>query len=839
MGSNDPKTQNAPAPDVGLQIQVRQKDGKPFPGTVNVELRHQILSDRREARAVDGSKTLSFAGLRRAPQGIYKVTVTPTSEFAPQSQFVTIPASGSATIEVVFAQSPAGGIVAEPAHLQERAQLRSLLLTNPNYFGNVAGSPFQPVLKIARSTFYEEIGCVGLEPQLSLLEAVVYVKQSSGYSGDICSNGSKEYVRFYLSFDAGATWQDQGETHFTVYDVPAEARHGQRLEYACTLKIDPPRKECRQRNIPLARAILSWNVPNPPDTPHHVPVWGDVHDTHIQIAKRQDFRVKDVFDLAQVKLPEVLTGLVDLEAAIPPLTAQTLSAFQLHPLYRGKAVEPHRLALKEAVAYLEQGELSSNLLTADFKLPFADLADFNLADLFGPILAAQGSTRYEKLECLGYSPGPREALVGTVRVNLPFGYSGGPCTAGSREFVTFWADFDQNGSFETCLGQTSVNVHDFDPLPEGGLEYAVYLPFDFGPYRQKCKAGPRIVPIRAILSWNVQPPCGNPNFVPVWGNRMETTILLAPGAAADAQVPLLSRAGDISYIDINSAGLANGVGINTGFVAHDSPFGGLVQIAGKIQLGVPGLKYRIMKKRHSDPDTAWAPIVNEPHGIGLTISSWNPVSGWTTTRVVKHALAPVAEGYYEYEDYSANHFVESNIMGYWQTGAADDGGLFDLRIDLSVDGNPAHDLHSNVVTLLIDNTSPVAELSIDLGGQCGDFTPGTVFTGRFTASDLHFGGYSFEILPNGPPTNPPHGVLPVPAGGRSTLYGGAIADPGVTNVVWTVNTGRTPPAGEPHVGPMDPCGYAVVLHVRDRTNVNSGSSNNTARASVGFCLRRP
>src|SRR5256885_10008839 len=39
------------------------------------------------------------------------------------------------------------------------------------------------------------------------------------------------------------------------------------------------------------------------------------------------------------------------------------------------------------------------------------------------------------------------------------GFSGGPCTQGSREYVTFWGDFDGNGSFETCLGTASVQVY--------------------------------------------------------------------------------------------------------------------------------------------------------------------------------------------------------------------------------------------------------------------------------------------------------------------------------------------------------------------------------------------
>ena len=174
------------------------------------------------------------------------------------------------------------------------------------------------------------------------------------------------------------------------------------------------------------------------------------------------------------------------------------------------------------------------------------------------------------------------------------------------------------------------------------------------------------------------------------------------------------------------------------------------------------------------------------------------------------------------------HFVEANLMGYWQTVAVDDGGLFDLRIDLSTDGNPAHDLHSNVVTVLIDNTPPVALLNMTIGGQCGDFKKGDPIVGTFTATDIHFGGFSFEIEPSGPPNFPSHGVLPVPPSGASVFYGGAIGDPGLAGAGYTINT-----------APMDPCGYALILHVSDRTNVDNGFHNNTAEASVGFCLKKP
>lgn len=101
-----------------------------------------------------------------------------------------------------------------------RGQFRSLVIGNPNYFGNLPNSPFQAVQKIVSDKTYEEIGCVGFHPQLERLHAVVYVKQTNGYGGGVCSDGTPEYVRFFLSFDNGATWQDQGLASFTAYDIP-------------------------------------------------------------------------------------------------------------------------------------------------------------------------------------------------------------------------------------------------------------------------------------------------------------------------------------------------------------------------------------------------------------------------------------------------------------------------------------------------------------------------------------------------------------------------------------------------------------------------------------------
>src|SRR5215831_6283364 len=94
--------------------------------------------------------------------------------------------------------NPGRKAAASQAFPHERERFRALTLANPNYFGNLPNSPFKPKINIQLNTFYEELGCVGFQPQFNRLEAVVFVKQPSGYGGGLCSKGTQEYVRFFL-----------------------------------------------------------------------------------------------------------------------------------------------------------------------------------------------------------------------------------------------------------------------------------------------------------------------------------------------------------------------------------------------------------------------------------------------------------------------------------------------------------------------------------------------------------------------------------------------------------------------------------------------------------------
>mgnify|MGYP001499278135 CR=1 FL=1 len=704
-----------------------------------------------------------------------------------------------------------------------RKNFKALLLANPNYFGNLAGSAFQSVLSIQGDTTYESIGCVGFNPQLNRLEAEVNINQEDGYDGGVCSTGSQEFVRFYLSYDGGSTWEDQGLTSFTVYDVPGPKP----LEYDVTLQINPSEKFCFFQNLPKARAILSWGTPPPAGSPDWVPIWGNVVDAQIQISGFDIILLGQFLTEAKVEVAPEYKNTIDLTQPIIAAQPKTLSGAELHTLYKGKNVPGHRFLFSEVKKSINAPGLT---LTAaqSAKTSLLGIPDINAAALVEALLNTNGDTTYEELDCVGLNPNTSQ-LVGIINVKLSNGYSGGPCTAGSQEYVAFWVDW---GSGWTYAGTTSVTVHDFSSIPAEGLEYSVFLPVDMTAHRQPCDIGPKTAKVRAVLSWN-EPPSTTDPYAPVtWGNADETLVLINPGQAIEPgeQIPFLSRVGDIDESLVDGSGMiTDAYALETGNHYVNAPFGGRITIAGFISNPAPGMKYRVMKKPHGAPDSAYAPISNEPSGLTLTIDEFNGIT-WTQTQQTFHDLG---DGYYPYENYSWAHAVEANIMGVWYTTAADDGNTYDLRIDLSVDGIPADDAHSNIVTVLVNNTAPVAAVDINLGMgvECGDFSPGDTFTGTYTASSEYFGSFSFVILPSGPA----NGVLPTPPSGSSVWLGGAITDPGVSNQTYTLNTGANP--GPPPTGPMAACGYSLTVQVWDRTNLDSGATNYYNQASAGFCLK--
>lgn len=697
--------------------------------------------------------------------------------------------------------------------LKLRSNFSELLLDNPNYFGNLPQFKSKPMCKILKDSHFEDISCVGFNQEQDLLYAVVRVKQDSGYNGNLCSCGSYEYVRFYVDWKGDGTFTDAGIASVNVHDIPGPKP----ISYCVTLKVKPRKKLCTKPYLVKVRAVLSWNWAPPSDQPNWDPVWGESEERWIQI-KPRTWILSDLIKEAKIKFDPVVLENLDLESAVSAQMEYSIP--ELKALYKDEDVPEYRFNLLELANTLKKASVDANILALD-----PEMADGLSLAKKKELLALKkcSSVAYEEIRCAGLQY-DTDTLSAVLTVKKPCGYNGDLCKKGSYEYVAFWADWNNNGTFDQYLGTVTVNVHDIPGIPPEGLQYAVTLPVNMANQKDLCH-NPRIVRIRAILSWNMQPSTTNPNWNPYWGNKLDVLIQLKPDipVSENQKLPFISSVGDIATMNIdNVTGLASGEAIIGGFSADESPFGGWVTICGHISnppnitsQGVSPLRYQIRYRK--DGDTNWISLNNK---FRIVISRYNGLN-WTQHWEYQE-VDP--DGYYHYkEDLDATdgkqQFVEGFVMSKWYTGGLSDG-LYEIKI--VVETGPGTSEETQPVKICLDNTPPVAEVSIDkqqIGNlQCAMKHPGDLLTGKFTATDEHFGGFSLIVLASGNPISP------------SNVAGttGTIPANGLTGESWELDTGN------PSL--MAPCGYIVHLHVWDRTIVNSSSTKWHSYASEGFCL---
>jgi hypothetical protein len=674
---------------------------------------------------------------------------------------------------------------------KEREQYKALLLSNPNYFGSLASSSFTPVLPLAGNTFYEELVCVGYQPQQERLEAVVHIYQPSGYGSNLCGGGSTEYVRFYLSFDQGATWVDQGLTSFQAWNIPQGTDGSKRLEYAVQLHVNPARKFCfTGAQLIKTRAILSWNAPPPPNQPNWNPPWGNHRDATIQVEPRRLFIFKDLLETTKIKLPALFKDVIDLEQPVPT-KVNTLAATDLAVQYKAAGIPVHRFAFKEihALTATPQGfvaEMAAQMLPG-IEIPA------NIGDLLFP--KTDGDTSYEELRCIGLDPNSPDTLIGVLKIKRSQGYSGGPCTTGSTEYVSWWADFDGNGSFESFLGTAQVQVHDLPNIPAEGVSYAVRLPVDFSIQRQICKKGPVLVPIRAILSWNAAVPGNQPNKVPTWGNREETLIHIAPTGVVHAPAGEIAILGGIPVSMINdTTGLTTPdalFALNNAAVGGGCAFGAAITLQGAPLPNGYTYKVEVTPVGGSVP----TPVLTE-----LTLTRQDGSTYQSNANPVTQRFA--------YQQFNNN---VGSLMAIWYSA-----GDAQWTVALSTYDPGGNLLGVDTQRIQLDNTGPTADINITTGtGNCGKFPTGAVIGGTFVARDLHLLSYSIGVKP--PDLNDPGEAITTPSAG--TMNTAVLGD------AWSLDT-----AG------MVNCGYVVEVVVRDSTIVSSQSQGWYSAKSVGFCL---
>jgi len=743
----------------------------------------------------------------------------------------------------------------------ERSQFRSLILANPNYFGNLKTTAFKAVKVMASNRTYEELMCVGLNPPYNRLEAVIRIKKNNGYGGEICSAGTREYVRFYVDLLDNGVWVDVGFTSVQVHDIQGDKP----LCYAVRHDFNAFRKICLFENIVKVRAILQWNSPPPADTPDYTPVWGNIVNVQVQIHPFRFWEWGDLLkEIEKVQvIPDPIGPVIkqlDPTVKLPIAKTEPLSLVQKKKLYANQNVPVHRFAFQEAQQLLSLSAPNSIASLGKSSLIDLGLTGSELSELVAKLFPTDGDKSFEELRCVGLYP-ENDLLEAVLTVKKPTGFSGRLCGNGSTEYVAFWIDFNDGSGFQ-YQGTATVNVHDLQTIPDEDVQYAVFLKKDLSKFRVPCQKGARIVKVRAILSWETPPPPGNPNYVPTWGNREECRVQLHPGKAA-GHTPLIETVGDIGVDDINQfTGLATGDGQIGGFSVLQSPFGGTVTITGRIGdppdsfgAGVAPYKYRI-EVFGPPPFNSWQPLTNP---IKVKISEWfggvpqECTPGEFVCNVTLTAQDDgdgLGPGWYEYlEDTKGlnQRFLVVDKLASWSTNA-DMEGLWFIRITAKDPSGPIVFPGAQLVRVRIDNTAPsgpagpgatpdeieanppLTITDATFNGNpipavgCGQFPVGTILKGKYkvhdpgiTSPNQHFGSFGLDVIPDGPA----NGASPVPAGGSFP----AVSTNGEDGT-WTLDTAK-----------MDPCGYVIRLTASDRTNVNSAGPGFSMFYDIGFCLR--
>ncbi len=690
--------------------------------------------------------------------------------------------------------------------LEQRRELHRLLAGNPNYFGNLPGSGFPPVLELTGNTAFERLGCVALNPDVEVLEATVQIRRSTGYGGDLCSLGSTEWVRFYLSYDDGKTWSDVGLGSFAAHDIPDSADCARQLTKPLTYTVgyplrDPQRQRCYAAPVlPLVRAILSWQAQPPPGQPDWLPIWGDRLDHHVQLKPARLF-IRDLLEIVEVKAPVPSF----LESVLPkPLPDPEPAPFSLSAaieLGRATDVPPHRFAaplLDVALSPRSVAPAGTVATINEFATAGVDWSDVLKAYLDGP-----ADTTYEQLDCLGLDYN-QDLLVGTFKINQPSGFAGPLCWPGSTEYVAFWADYDNTCDW-SYLGTASVRVHDINPLPHDGLHYWVSVPAKVRDHAVGCTE-PKVGRIRAVLSWATPPSTTDPYNVPRWGNAIETHIEIKPrprivdGAAIEVLGGI-----PIAQIDTAGSGLTVpfaqfgqwGAPADPWVAARQCPFGGVLtaHAAAPAAFAALGRRYRLLWRPSGSAGTGTP--VTDPYvttdGTAPTTRTPDPATGLTP-------YLPPGQNVY-------------NVLGSWRTRGVVVDGRYDIRLEMTDPvGNPLG--YTPWYAVQIDNTAPTADITLTGGKPCNKANPGDTVTGTFTATDDYFGWFALDTLPASLAPPPP---TPTPADQTSPVPAGSWALE--TTVGWAQ------------------CGYVVRLHVYDRSIIDSVPwAHNAASDDTGFCL---
>jgi len=693
-------------------------------------------------------------------------------------------------------------------------------------------------LEFEGNTAWEQLTCVGYNPQTATLEAVVAIKQQTGYSGGLCSPGSKEFVRFFVDYGSG--FEDAGYTSFDVHDIPGAALHP--ITYIARLALSDTghRRCCGTAVIPIVRAVLSWNSV-PSTNPNALNAFGNRLDAHIQLAPRP-FSLRCLIESGVLKGELKVLKQFDLESPLQKLTfADSAYIEDLAPNYKEAKVDSHRFLAPILKPLLGQHAVTTPLSAASLKT-IKELG-IDLSSVITALENAQADETYEELVCAGLDPAS-DTVGAVIHVKRSFGYSGDLCRAGSQEYVAFWADWNNDGTYEDYLGTANVNVHDLgNMLPPDGVRYSVSLVVPGIVQHLRACGNPNVVHLRAVLSWATPPSTTDPNDLKTWGNRLDANIQIRPGQPVpnNGLTDLIYRVGGVALSDISlTTHLAFPSTVLTGAcgaATMDRPWGGLVSIQGRIyNTGLPGsVRFRVRYKKHNDADldVNWTPVTASQNFV--LMNPLLPPPSEVYVSQIAGTEPGLGGGWFSYVENPVAFppiYERDNRLADWSTGLLE--GDFDLRVEYRRATDPAGAYHhSNVVTIRLHNYQMVASIvasavidsgkDVDLvidGGDCHSYTknPAAVINGHLRVVDPYFGSWSLDLQP----ATHTNGTVPNPSC-RTYI---SLSDIGDGNLAWSLNTSQ-----------MDKCGYTLTIRGYDRTILNSNvASAHSAGKAVGFAV---
>jgi hypothetical protein len=769
---------------------------------------------------------------------------------------------GAETEEFMAQDDTKSAGTAQVALPTERIQFKSLVLGNPNYFGTFSKFGGKVIKAMSGDTAYEQLTCLGLNPGSAILEAVIDIKQSSGYGTNACGTGTIEYVRFFV--EDGSGWHDLGLSSVQVFDVSGPLP----LSYAVSVDFTEARKFCFTENIVQVRAILSWEWAPTAGDPGFIPVWGNVLNARVQVAPRLliEIPISELIAQKTISIDPGILKEVDTAQPLPASPLKPLSFGELKALYANTKVPSHRFGLQLAtkissatidlaLAQITPSNVSiSSLLTAD-----------DLAAILAGLAKTSGDTQFEQLTCAGYNPQTRE-LEGVIQIKQSSGYAGGLCTNGSVEYVSFYAFF---GGAWNALGTAQVQVHDLTAASATNpISYAVFQLSNLTSMPCETLAG---VPLRAILSWST--PATGPNFIPVWGNVLNTHVQpqITAGVSEGLELMRIGRV-EVSSID-SSTGLAMPYPpVADDCVGNSSPFGGAPTVegaffpanadsvfdpvTGMVLAGAKPIIYQAWVTPSGGTRTQltngfwiaiYSPTINPPIGNVNFFQTTGPAPG-----PVAGAL-PGAVYYTYYESgaqlvdpralavFDTSGLPEGNytieIDGFaWDTGLSQYVAVLPVQSRLihvyngfphdeptePVLGGPIVEVPEQRPQLFITITAPA--------GDCGDVPVGATISGSYSVTDEFFGSLSLglvQITVGGiiQPENPVILTVVSPPGSNPVAYDG-------TNTTGTSGAFTLDTTG------MTPCGYTILLSSWDRALVSDSCQGHYNQEGVGFCLRK-